>query len=376
MLIPLFNRASREFKLPEDGWFQLARQGEFPHAESGLVQVIDEQAIKAMVNRFQADPMKPLLVDFDHFSYDPDKSSEAAGWIEALANREGGLWAQVRWTPEGEAALKNGRFRFISPVWLPSEVEFLDGGKISNSKKPGRIRPLRLDTAGLTNNPNLKGMVPLANRRAARGEDPREADATRKETRMKSVATELGLSADASEEAVLAEVRKLRNRATTAEGELAPIKNRVTTLETQNGQLLEAQVESDLAKYSDRIAEDKKPAWKKQLLANRSGTLELLESIAPVEAPSGGQGGQGSGANGGQGGDTRNGSQVQKPMHNRAGAKAPGSVAAKAATAATTLDAKRNNAVKALMNRNKTDWETAWNMARSENPELFEEEPA
>jgi len=43
---------------------------------------------------------------------------------------------------------------------------------------------------------------------------------------MKSVAMKLALSADASEEAVLAEVAKILNRATTAEGEAAPLRAR------------------------------------------------------------------------------------------------------------------------------------------------------
>ena len=46
-----------------------------------------------------------LLVDFDHSSLDEDRSTEAAGWADALAARADGLWARIRWTDSGLAAI-------------------------------------------------------------------------------------------------------------------------------------------------------------------------------------------------------------------------------------------------------------------------------
>ena len=66
---------------------------------------------------------------------------------------------------------------------------------------------------------------------------------------MKNIATKLGLAAEASEDAILAEVTKIINRATTAEAELAPLKNRVTTMETENQTLLGEQVDGILAEH-------------------------------------------------------------------------------------------------------------------------------
>jgi phage I-like protein len=79
------------FQMPVDGWYQVAPLGEFAHAQAGLVQVVDAEACAAMVNRF-ADEAKGanfagLLVDFDHFSLDGEKRSEAAGWITGLEMR-------------------------------------------------------------------------------------------------------------------------------------------------------------------------------------------------------------------------------------------------------------------------------------------------
>jgi len=95
-------------------------------------------------------------VDFDHFSLDTEKSSEAAGWISDLESRDTGLWARVRWSDAGLSAVQGGRFRLMSPVFPPpSACEDLGGGK---------IRPVILVSVALTNEPNIKGGRPLANR--------------------------------------------------------------------------------------------------------------------------------------------------------------------------------------------------------------------
>jgi hypothetical protein len=165
------------FQMPADGWYQVAPRGEFAHAQAGLVQVVDAEACAAMVNRFEEEckgaNFAGLLVDFDHDSLDAGKRSEAAGWIVELkvGNREsdisdgsdasgggakgqGGLWAKIRWSDVGEEAVKGGRYRFLSPVWARSDCVELGNG---------RVRPVRLLNAAVTNDPNLKGIRPLSN---------------------------------------------------------------------------------------------------------------------------------------------------------------------------------------------------------------------
>ena len=157
------------FQTPADGWYQVAPFGEFVHAQAGLTQVVDSEACQAMANRFAEEAKAPnfagLLVDFDHFSLDGEKRSEAAGWITALENRDGGLFAKIRWSDVGESAVKGGRYRFLSPVWNRADCVDLGGG---------RVRPVRLLNAAVTNDPNLKGMRPLSNSgRIANSAEPR-----------------------------------------------------------------------------------------------------------------------------------------------------------------------------------------------------------
>ena len=148
------------FVLATDGWAHITPCGEFPHAGAGVVQVIDRATCDAIAEEFNARKaganFPGILVDFDHFSLDTAQSSEAAGWIAELESRDTGLWARVRWSDAGLAAVQGGRFRLMSPVFPPpSACEDLGGGK---------IRPRTLVSVALTNEPNIKGGRPLANR--------------------------------------------------------------------------------------------------------------------------------------------------------------------------------------------------------------------
>jgi phage I-like protein len=310
--LPILNR---DFKKPADGWYHIAPKGEFKHPQTGLLQVIDDPALDAIVNRFEADKQSPNFpgtrIDFDHFSYDLSKASEAAGWIKEMTKRDDGLWAQVRWSDLGDQAITNGSYRLISPAWMPQDLTPL-GKNVA--------RPMRLDSAGLTNNPVLRGMVPLTNRQ---GEQPPvvpptpEPQKPQKDKRMKSVANLLGLQPDASEEAVFAGAKAVLNRAEKAESALeatkathaaelkttldstVPIKNRAGELESNitalNATITEQKrvisdlttivVESDLNAHAEKFKPEARDNWKTQLILNRSGTLSLLESITPIPAP-------------------------------------------------------------------------------------------
>lgn len=208
-LQPLLNHvAGGGFDLPADGWFQIVAIGEFWHPEHEQIQVIDTRAVAAILNSFRhsaADPNWPgILLDYDHFSYDTKQPSEAAGWITELQGRSDGLWARIRFADTGEAAVRNGRYRFASPTWLPEDIE---------SAGTNRIRPLRIDRVALTNSPNLRGMKPLSNRQAEpapTGADVPAVNPNQKD-KMKQVALDLSAVKDQQRQQ-LAAVRNYQNR--------------------------------------------------------------------------------------------------------------------------------------------------------------------
>ncbi len=140
---------------------EIARHGVFPNAAAGVDQVFDAIGFNTLVASFDAKAYRPnfpgLLIDFDHFSYDTSKPSNAAGWSHARPGslRIDGdrLLLKSRWTDEGAEALRTGRYRLCSPVF--NRCEQL-GGK--------RVRPIELESVALTNQPNMRGMEPIANR--------------------------------------------------------------------------------------------------------------------------------------------------------------------------------------------------------------------
>jgi hypothetical protein len=165
---PLANRKTVDgvvrYELAEDGFIQLVPIGRAPNQlEDGtpIMQVVDEQAITAMLNRAVKAGGR-LLIDDEHFSRDPEKSTDAMGWLtlstETLEARADGLYGKPDLTPKGMEALTNGVKLFISPEF-PAPPS--DG--IQELSK-GVYRPLSVVGFGLTNRPNFRTAKPLANR--------------------------------------------------------------------------------------------------------------------------------------------------------------------------------------------------------------------
>jgi len=242
MNAPILNR---EFKHPADGWYHIEPRGEHPNREAGVVQVIDGEACEEIANRFNADADAgtlthghEMLIDHEHFSHDADKETRAFGWLTRLQNRDDGIYGQIRWSTTGKAAVDGGDYRFFSTEYDPQNLAALN-------REKNRVRPTALSGLTLTNRPNNKGGRPITNRNTL-PDDPANltagelADIQNRKHTMKQIATRLGLSADASEEAILGELTKLENRATTAEAQVAPLtverdtlKNRVTALDAE-----------------------------------------------------------------------------------------------------------------------------------------------
>lgn len=255
MKLPILNR---EFQHPTDGWYQIEVPGEHLNAEKGVMQVIDDKAVTSIVNRFnqEADGYEAkhgtewpgMLIDHEHFKHDPDKETIAYGWLMRLENRNGKPFGQIRWTNTGKPAIDGGDYRFFSSEYDPKDLQVLNRGA-----KPMRVRPLRLDGLTLTNDPNNKGGAPITNRREdfadAGASAATEKNNNQVKNKMKSIATKLGLAAEASEDAILAEVTKLLNRADISPADLTTLKNRNTTLETENQTLLGEQVDGILAEH-------------------------------------------------------------------------------------------------------------------------------
>jgi len=160
---PIFNR--EEFQHPSDGWYQIEAKGEHPNNAAGVVQVIDDAAIKSIVDSFNADAKagalrngSEMLVDIEHFKDDPSKETRAYGWLQELQARPDGIYGRIKWTATGQAAVDGGDYRFFSTEYDPKDLETV------NNRNPKSVRPLRLDGLTLTNMNNNRGQRPITNR--------------------------------------------------------------------------------------------------------------------------------------------------------------------------------------------------------------------
>jgi hypothetical protein len=159
-----------EFKHPSDGWYMVETKGEHPNAAGGVVQVIDDEAATAIVNRFNTEAAAgtlrhghEMLIDHEHFKEQTDQETRAYGWLTQLQNRADGIYGKVRWTGTGKAAVDGGDYRFFSTEYLTKDLKVLNDGKVK------RVRPLRLDGLTLTNMHNNRGQRAITNRAGGEG---------------------------------------------------------------------------------------------------------------------------------------------------------------------------------------------------------------
>ena len=275
---------NREFQHPTDGWYQIEPKGNHPNRASKVVQVIDDEAIQTIVNRFNADADAgelshghEMLIDHEHFKHDSDKETIAYGWLGKLQNRDDGIYGQIRWTNTGKTAVDGGDYRFFSTEYDPADLKVLNQGNMR------RARPLKLDGLTLTNDPNNKGGKPITNRDDKKFADSSESAANQnKNTKkiMNKIATKLGLAAKASEDAILEVVTKLLNRGDISATDLTTLQNRKTELEAENQTLLGEQVDGLLAEHKitdAKVLNRLKPMLKP--LKNRAERLECLTEL-------------------------------------------------------------------------------------------------
>jgi hypothetical protein len=288
-----FIHGHQPFELAADGWSQIAPLGEFFHG-ADVIQILDAEACLSMVARFDAEAESPnfagLLVDFDHLSLDPSARSEAAGWITSLAFRAepaatAGLYAAIRWTDEGQAAMTGGRYRFVSPVWLREDC--VDLGTDAQGRQ--RLRPVRLFNLAVTNNPNLQGLAPLSNA----GQN-KEADKMNKV--IEWLQNRQWVQAGADEAQAMAAMADLPTPEQWRDIQAA-LANARTEVEAAKVELANAratQADRELAEFAGLV--DKSwEFWKQQLLQNREQTLAVLRDLValrtgakpelPVSAP-------------------------------------------------------------------------------------------
>ena len=312
--VVIFNRAPLSAR---DGWIHIVPKGELPNTEAKLVQVIDDAALDSILanitkakNRL-GENWPGIYAGREHFIYDETKDSAALGWFKDFEKRGDGLWAKDDGlTPGGADAVKNREYKFTSFVADRSDLKKIAGD---------RYRVMAIETVGFTNNANAGSVTkqgsallnPVINRVTAslppvpedkccpdcqceliggkssklmtcpechsHFADSSESAANQQrnnqvKNKMKKLNEELGLAAEASEEAQLDAVIKLKNRVT----ELAPLADENTKLKNRLTEVDSAAVDSLLAQHGvkePKVLNRLKPIITGLAAADRSAAL-------------------------------------------------------------------------------------------------------
>lgn len=264
----LFNRenALAALKPGDKTWHQIEVTGEHPARLDGkaITQVIDAVAINMMVDDF--DDQIPdihfpgILVDVDHLSHDPEHSTEGQAWLRKIENRDGQLWGELEWTDLGANAIRNKRLKFFSTEYQVADLVDLGGG---------RYRPTKLAGLALTNRPNNRGGKPITNNAKPVSDNPEPStkNPEPKTKNMKSIAQKLGLPEDADEAAILDAIGKLQAES-----------------EQHKAKAAEAEAETIVNRFADRLPPGSKEAWKRSLIVNRKEVEALMEASFPAPA--------------------------------------------------------------------------------------------
>jgi len=233
----------------DSGWIHIVPKGELPNAEAKIVQVLDEPALDSILANITAaknrlgDKWPGIYAGREHFIYDDTQDSAALGWFKDFEKRADGIWAKDDGlTPAGKTAVMNREYKYTSFVADRSDLKKVEGNK---------YRVMAIETVGFTNQANGKELLtPIVNRNNSAGAGASAASNQQQNNErtktMKSIAQKLGLAAEASEDAILAEVTKLQNRVT----ELTPLAEENTKLKNRVAKADEAAVSALLASHN------------------------------------------------------------------------------------------------------------------------------
>ena len=118
--------------------------------------------MEQMVKNFNNSESKKIPCDYEHamvYEYE----APASGWIEELYIKDNTLYAKVKWTSKAREYIKNGEYKYISPVF------------IFNSKDPQSNKNIgtTLHSVALTNTPFLPelGEIRLNSKRVIKREN-------------------------------------------------------------------------------------------------------------------------------------------------------------------------------------------------------------
>ena len=204
-------------------WVQLFPVGQMQARDGRRWKLTDPERLIAA---FEADKVD-IAIDYEHQADKRTGSGPvpAAGWIRALAVRDGALWGRVEWTERARKMIEAREYRYLSPSFM-------------FDRKQGEI--IQLVGAGLVHRPALH-LKALA-----------EQETTMDPSFLDDLTQLLGLEADATPDTILASVRALRKAAENPDpARFAPVEAMRDLLHEHHGQAEKRALERAEAKVEE-----------------------------------------------------------------------------------------------------------------------------
>lgn len=278
-------------------WSMLFPRGEW-HGDNlepiGGSITLDDALLREMVANWKAQHAPSLPVYFHHpppiDEVPPEKRKEvfrAAGHIEDLRVTAEGLEARIKWSAEGQQAVDNDEYRFISPEWVPAHAD----------RHTGDVKGWIVTGAALTDSPFFNEMPRVAAAVSSPTHHPESGPAPQEQKHMdkKLICAALELPDTSTDDAVMAAIKSLftktkaateaEEKLTAAVGELETLKAAagdksatVTKLEARIVSLENEVVTRDAEKLAAKLIADRRclPAHKDAIvkMARASGIKE------------------------------------------------------------------------------------------------------
>lgn len=190
-------------KVPD--WIELIPAGRFTGRDERVLINDHPDMVIELFNNEGID----LVFDYEHLSeadLEDKKPSPAAGWIQALENRDGAVWAKVDWTANARQMIAAKEYRYYSPALFTDE----------DPETGVEAHVLGLSSAGLVHSPYLRSAVLNSKQPTTLKSETKEGVAMKDGKRI-TLCQRLGLADEASDDAVLSAVETLGDAAKKAD---------------------------------------------------------------------------------------------------------------------------------------------------------------
>lgn len=194
-----------------------------------------------------------IVIDYEHQTLSGE-IAPAAGWIKELFIKDGALYGRVSWTAKAKDFIKNGEYKYLSPVYDFMGVD----------EKTGAWQGCTLHSAALTNKPFLDELGEVRANKNFTKETSMDDTKNPKGEPQAQATTQNGANYEA-------QIVELKNQLDASKQEVATLKEQL------------AQSAVDTAIIANKLQESQKQWALSYAKADLNGFKEFLKGVTPPQ---------------------------------------------------------------------------------------------